>query len=272
VIPPWRAASALYAKNEEAIERYREDLREKVHERMADAIAQARDLDCECREKWAQWLKDGTNAQIRLLQKANQGITDFIQSNYARVVADLKRDIRIFTASNALVFLLILALALGKPQACLQLFVPGILAATAALACSYFYIFEQNWLLTILFNDYLGFTYLVYLAVVFALLCDITLNRARITTEIVNAGSGSRRFRGVGGALLGGCDFIRFYPVGLIRLGRPISEIKCTAHSGGSEIPKQKARLITVSLPFRDFGSSVFDLGRPSRISPTTLG
>lgn len=182
-----RAASALYAKNEEAIERYREDLREKVHERMADAIAQARDLDCECRDKWAQWLEAGTSAQIRLLQKANQGITDFIQSNYARVVADLKRDIRIFTASNGLVFLLILALAIGKPQACLQLFVPGILAATAALACSYFYIFEQNWLLTILFNDYLGFTYLVYLVIVFALLCDITLNRARITTEIVNA-------------------------------------------------------------------------------------
>jgi len=182
-----RAASALYAKNEEKVERYREDLREKVHEGMADAIAQARDLDCECRDKWAQWLKDGTSAQIRLLKKANQGISDFIQSNYARVVADLKRDIRIFTASNALVFLLILALAIGKPQACLQLFVPGILAATAALVCSYFYIFEQNWLLTILFNDYLGFTYLAYLAVVLALLCDIILNRARITTEIVNA-------------------------------------------------------------------------------------
>lgn len=182
-----RAASAIYAKNEEKIEQYREDLREKVHERMADAIAQARDLDCACRDKWAQWLKDGTNAQIGLLQKANEGITDFIQSNYARVVADLKRDIRIFTASNALVFLLILALAVGKPQACLQLFVPGILAAAAALVCTYFYIFEQNWLLTILFNDYLGFTYLAYLAVVFALLCDIILNRARITTEIVNA-------------------------------------------------------------------------------------
>lgn len=182
-----RAASALYAKNEEKIERYRESLREKVHERMADAIAQARDLDCESRDKWAQWFKDGTSMQIRLLQKANQGITDFIQSNYARVVADLKRDIRIFTASNALVFLLILALAIGKPQACLQLFVPGILAATSAVVCSYFYIFQQNWLLTILFNDYLGFGYLAYLAVVFALLSDIILNRARATTKIVNA-------------------------------------------------------------------------------------
>ncbi|MFM2198747.1 MAG: hypothetical protein RLZZ505_2179 [Verrucomicrobiota bacterium] len=69
----------------------------------------------------------------------------------------------------------------------LQLFVPGLLAATSAVVCSYFYIFEQNWLLTILFNDYLGFGYLAYLAVVFGLLCDIILNRARITTVIVNA-------------------------------------------------------------------------------------
>lgn len=52
--------------------------------------------------------------------------------------------------------------------------------------CSYFYVFEQNWLLTVIFNDYLGFTYLAYLAVVFGLLCDIILNRARITTRIVN--------------------------------------------------------------------------------------
>ncbi len=46
----------------------------------------------------------GTSEQIRLLQKANQGITDFIQSNYARVVADLKRNIRIFTSANSVVF------------------------------------------------------------------------------------------------------------------------------------------------------------------------
>ncbi len=135
-----RAASAIYAQNEKRIEAYRESLRQQAHERMADAIAEIRDLDCECRDKWAQWLEEGTHTQIRLLQRANQGITDFIQSNYAKVVANLKRDIRIFTAANALVFLLILAVAIWKPRACMQLFVPGILAVTATLICSYFYI------------------------------------------------------------------------------------------------------------------------------------
>lgn len=181
-----RAASAIYAKNEEKIEQYRESLRQKVHERMADAIAEVRDLDCDCRDKWAMWLKQGTETEIRLLQKANQGITDFIQSTYASVTVGLQRDIRIFTSANGLVFLLILAVVIGKPEACLQLFVPAVLAASATLICSYFYIFKQDWLLTIIYNDYLGFTYLAYLGIVFGLLCDIMLNRARVTTEIVN--------------------------------------------------------------------------------------
>lgn len=181
------AAAALYAKNEKKIEAYRESLRQNVHERMADAIAKARDLDCDCRDKWAHWLKAGTHHEIGLLQKTNRGITDFIQSNYAKVVTSLKRDIRIFTSANAFVFLLILTLTIWKPRASLQLCVPGLLAIIATLICSYFYIFQQNWLLTIIFNEYLGFTYLVYLGVVFALLCDIAMNHARIRTGIVNA-------------------------------------------------------------------------------------
>lgn len=182
-----RMAGALYEKHEQEIERHRESLRLQVHERMADAIAQIRDLDCECRAKWAQWLKEGTVARIHLLRQTNESIREFIHSTYARVVADLKRDIRIFTASNAIMFLLLLALAGIKPLARLQLFVPGLLLAVATLLCSFFYIFEQNWLLTIIYNDYLGFTYLAYLGLVFGLLCDIALNRARITTEIVNS-------------------------------------------------------------------------------------
>ncbi len=172
-----RAASAIYARNEEKIEAYRESLRQRVHERLADAIAEVRDLDCDCRDKWAQWLEEDTHTRIRLLQRANQGITEFIQSTYAGVVHNLKHEIRIFTSANALVLLAILALVIWKPRASMQLFVPGILAITATLICSYFYIFEQNWLLAIIFNDYLGYTYFAYLAVVFALLCDIVLNR-----------------------------------------------------------------------------------------------
>jgi hypothetical protein len=57
----------------------------------------------------------------------------------------------------------------------------------ATLICAYFYVFEQNWLLTIIYGDYLGFAYLAYLGVVFLFLCDIVLNRGRVTTQFANA-------------------------------------------------------------------------------------
>ena len=103
------------------------------------------------------------------------------------VTKELKRDVRIFTASNAAAFLMLLAIASLKPRAITHLFVPGILLATSALLCSYFYIFEQNWLLTIIHSDYLGWAYMGWLGGVFLFLCDIVLNHGRVTTEILNA-------------------------------------------------------------------------------------
>ncbi len=103
------------------------------------------------------------------------------------VATKLKRDIRIFTASNAAVFILLLLVSFLKPQAITHQFLPGVLLAVSTLICSYFHIFEQNWLLTIIHSSYLGFAYLAWLGIVFLFLCDIVFNRGRITTEILNA-------------------------------------------------------------------------------------
>lgn len=50
----------------------------------------------------------------------------------------------------------------------------------------YFYLFQQNWFFTIIYDDYVGFGYLTYVSVVFAFLCDVVFNQARVTTEIIN--------------------------------------------------------------------------------------
>ena len=39
---------------------------------------------------------------------------------------------------------------------------------------------------TILYNDYMGFGYLAYIAVIFGFLLDITFNGAKVTTQIIN--------------------------------------------------------------------------------------
>jgi hypothetical protein len=181
-----RLAQSMYEKNEAQIEQMKANLKNNVHRQWAEALAAVRDLDCECREKWEDWFESGFNTNIALLQAANEQVSKFIHSTYMDVATELKRDIRIFTGSNAAVFILLLLVSLMKPQAIAHLFLPGALLAVSTLICSYFYIFEQNWLLTISQTSYLGFTYLGWLGVAFLFLCDIVFNRARITTEIVN--------------------------------------------------------------------------------------
>ncbi len=182
-----RLAQSMYKKNEAQIEQLKANLRSKVHEQWAAALASVRDLDCECREKWEDWFESGFNTNIALLQAANEQLSSFIHSTYMDVATDLRRDIRIFTASNAAVFMLLLLVSFLKPQAITHLFLPGVLLAVSTLICSYFYIFEQNWLLTVIHSSYLGFAYLAWLGIVFLFLCDIVFNRGRITTKILNA-------------------------------------------------------------------------------------
>lgn len=182
-----RAAGALLKGNEARLETLKDQLKNRVHETMADALARIRDLDCECRNHYAEAFRRGFEVDMALLQAANDRLVAFIQSGYMETVAALKTDIRIFSASNGIIFLLLLLASFLKPAAIEHLFLPGMLLTVSTTVCSFFYVFEQNWLLTILYNNYLGWGYLAYLMVLFALLCDIAFNRARVTTEIINA-------------------------------------------------------------------------------------
>ena len=179
-------AEKLYQQHQEEIDRIKAQLRSQAHEQLAAVIAEMRDLNCECRSKYAQMYKEGFEFRLASLQAANERLQDFMKTKYMEVASELKMDVRIFTGSNLLVFLLLLSVSFLKPKAISHLFVPGTLLAAATLVCSYFYLFQQNWLLTIIYNDYLGFAYLGYVFIVFLFLCDIVFNRARVTTEIIN--------------------------------------------------------------------------------------
>jgi hypothetical protein len=78
-----------------------------------------------------------------------------------------------------------------RPQFMKQLSVPTYLLLASTIYCAYSYVFEQNWLLIVIYSDYLGFAYLGYLSVVFLLLCDFVLNRARVTLAILNGMMGA---------------------------------------------------------------------------------
>ncbi|MEL6951082.1 MAG: hypothetical protein AAGM16_13320 [Pseudomonadota bacterium] len=179
-------ARSLYEKNEDRIAKLQAALEARVAEQFAAAIAQIRDIDCECRAKWAELIRDGIQTELELAQAANDKIVDFVQGSYMEITDELRRDIRIFSGTNVVVFLLLVLVAIGKRRAARHLMLPAVLLVCSTLICSYFYIFEQNWLLTIIYGDYTGLAYLAYLGLVFAILLDVVLNRARVTTEIVN--------------------------------------------------------------------------------------
>jgi hypothetical protein len=181
-----RVAKGLYEQNRVELDRLKQQFKAGVRETWAEALAEVRDLDCECREKWLDFLEVGTMAHFQSMESLGQRLTDFIQSSYMKVATDLKRDLRIFAATNCAMFLLLVLVSFLKPQAVRHLFVPGLLLCAATLFCAYLYVFEQNWLLTIIEGSYLGFAFAAYLGVAFLFLCDIVLNRCRVTTWLVN--------------------------------------------------------------------------------------
>lgn len=163
------------------------DLDEGLPDRIASVVASMCGYDCERQKALSQSVASGYLARIGNIQVAENTLGQLIKGKYAEIVSNLKLDLRIFLGSNAAMFLLLLALSFLKPQAIAHLFLPGLLLLFATLASLSIYVFGQNWFYSILYNDYMGFTYLVYISVIFAILMDVALNRARVVTEIMNS-------------------------------------------------------------------------------------
>jgi len=163
---------------------------------LAAEITKMRNLDCECRKKWKNKIRETMDLNIASLEQAKSKLVDFGQVKYMEIIEKLTLDVRIFLGINAVIFIFLLLVSFFKPKAIRHLFLPGILMMISTIICSYFYIFEQNWFYTIIYNDYTGLGFLAYLILVFAILCDIAFNKAKITTEILNG-----IFNAVGGAV-----------------------------------------------------------------------
>ena len=181
-----RAATEVYHRNEEKILRLKSDLKARSRELLQMSLAAMRDPTCECRVRIARALQEFDASRLGQLIADNTRITTFIQQKYLGLVAELKREIRIFTAINAVSFLLLLLVAFAKPRATRHLLFPGVLLLVSTLFCAWLYLFSQNWLLVIIHGDYTGFAYAAYLGLVFLFICDIALNRGRVTAQIAN--------------------------------------------------------------------------------------
>jgi hypothetical protein len=162
------------------------DLDNKLPEKIADIVAAMCGYDCEKKKAVAQSIATRYMDRIKSIELAQDTLGDVIKGKYIEIVGNLKFDLRIFLGANFGMFLILFVVSLAKPKAVVHLFFPALLLLLATIISTSIYLFGQDWFYTILYNDYMGFGYLVYIAVIFGVLMDIFFNGAKITTEVIN--------------------------------------------------------------------------------------
>ena len=181
-----RQLAARFAEQHAAeIEAIRHRLRPRLAALIDSVAIEMRDPACPCRkivfgENTAQ-----LHGRLSELLQQNERLTGLIRSQYLDVAAALTREWRIFCAANASMFLL-LGLCLLRRAARLPLLLPAAVLLATTVLVGFFYLFRQDWLHTIVFGDYVGLGYFVYLGLVGGFLADILLNRARLGTRLVD--------------------------------------------------------------------------------------
>ena len=109
------------------------------------------------------------------------------EQKYQQTLEQLRRDVRIFSFSNSVLFLLVALAAWRSEGRRRTLFMPAVLLLVSTGYLTFCYVFKQNWLYTLLFNDYFGWLYLFWVTLLFLFLCDVAFNKCRVTRTLTEA-------------------------------------------------------------------------------------
>lgn len=155
--------------------------------KVAEVTANMLNADCECRKRLVEAAVRSQEERISTLSQARGRLVALIESAYASVTTSLLRELRIFSAANALAFAVLGVVSLVRRHATLQLLLPAAVLLGAVGITAALYVFNQNWLHTILYGQYVGWAYVGYLALAAAFLADVVFNRARVSTTLANS-------------------------------------------------------------------------------------
>jgi hypothetical protein len=167
---------------EQEIDAARKALSAGLPARVAAIAAEMGIPACECRKRRQQRLE----LQIGTAQQMQAQLDALIRSAYMDTAEKLLRELRIFSGANALAFALLGLAAWRRPHGAggVSLVPATATLLLATLASSAIYLWGQNWLHTVVFGSYVGWAQLAYIALVYAWLCDLLLNRARISLHL----------------------------------------------------------------------------------------
>ena len=179
-------ARGALAKVDADLVRREDELRHAVPGLVAKTVTDMTDADCECRRRLAAAVVASAEADIGRLTNARDRLVEVIEHTYAVVRAGLLRDARIVLSTNAVAFLAIGLLALAKPRGGPHLLIPTAAVLLAVAITLYGYLFNQDWLHTLVYGDFTGFAYVAWFAVVAGALLDIGLNKGRVCVRLLN--------------------------------------------------------------------------------------
>ncbi len=179
-----KLSKKIFTKKSEELKLYKESLKLKIDEKLANVMTKMLDLDCECREKYKGMFHKFITTKITNLKTATKTLEAFMTQKYMYVVQNIIKDFRIFLGSNFIVLFLMLILLYTKPQETKKINLLAGWMFIFTVLSSYLYLFNQNWFYTIIYNDFMGYLYLLSLGIIFLFLVDIIFNKGRITDTL----------------------------------------------------------------------------------------
>lgn len=138
------------------------------------------------KQKIAAGIRQGIKGGLDRSQFGIETLNDLIGGYYVETVDGLKRDLRIFFGANLALYAAVAVGLLLSPVAG-ALIAPAVLLFLGTAIAGGFYLFNQDWLATIIFHDWTGFAYLGWVAFLTLLLADVFLNRARVTLRMLGS-------------------------------------------------------------------------------------
>ena len=113
-----------------------------------------------------------------MVAKAREKALVKAKARFQEVIEKLRLDLMIFTGSNVFVFALLLWTTFLGPRARKALVLPSFLLTLTTLGSSAVYVFGQNWFFTILFDNYLAYSYASFVLLLsFFFLCVFRVRR-----------------------------------------------------------------------------------------------
>lgn len=121
------------------------------------------------------------------LVRTEERVRSFALGEYHAALSELRRDIGIFAGTTLVLFLAALFLGVFKSRASVHLLPASLALTLATLLTAQWYLFGQDWIMTLVLSSHWGMAYPVFAGFVSALLLDIALFRARATTFLLGA-------------------------------------------------------------------------------------